>query len=114
MLLTHAVQPDASEVISEAWFYVATHFLTEIWDRKCCHQKAVIFSQKMGINILGGPLRKSNLILFRIFFYGQQSKMAARIKWKLPVTRHSIIICTANLCIISDSMNSSAILGFHL
>jgi len=24
MLLTHAVEPDASEVISEAWFYVAT------------------------------------------------------------------------------------------
>jgi len=65
MLLTHAVQPDASEVISEAWFYVATHFLTETWDRRCWHQKAgicyLIFSQKMGINILGGPLRKSNL-----------------------------------------------------
>jgi len=24
MLLTRAVEPDASEVISEAWFYVAT------------------------------------------------------------------------------------------
>jgi len=24
VLLTHAVEPDASEVISEAWFYVAT------------------------------------------------------------------------------------------
>jgi len=36
MLLTHAVQPDASEVISEACFYVATHFLTEIWDRRWC------------------------------------------------------------------------------
>jgi len=24
MLLTHAVESDASEVISEAWFYVAT------------------------------------------------------------------------------------------
>jgi len=24
MLLTHVVEPDASEVISEAWFYVAT------------------------------------------------------------------------------------------
>ena len=45
MLLTHAVQPDASEVISEAWFYVATHFLTEIWDRRCWHQKAGIFFQ---------------------------------------------------------------------
>jgi len=64
MLLTHAVQPDASEVISEAWFYVATYFLTDIWDRRCWHQKDgiffLIFSQKMGINILGGPLRKSN------------------------------------------------------
>jgi len=63
-LLTQAVQPDASDVISEAWFYVATHFLTEIWNRRCWHQKAgiffLIFSQKMGINILGGPLRKSN------------------------------------------------------
>jgi len=26
VLLTHAVEPDASEVISEAWFYVATQF----------------------------------------------------------------------------------------
>jgi len=42
MLLTHAVQPDASEVISEAWFYVVTHFLTEIWDRRFSgwHQKS--------------------------------------------------------------------------
>ena len=64
MLLTNAVEPHASDVISEAWFYVATHFLTEIWDRRCWHQKAgiffLIFSQKMGINILGGPLRKSS------------------------------------------------------
>ena len=63
MLLTNAVEPHASDVISEAWFYVATHFLTEIWDRRCWHQKAgiffLIFSKKMGMNILGGPLRKS-------------------------------------------------------
>ena len=43
MLLTNAVEPHASDVISEAWFYVATHFLTEIWDRRCWHQKAGIF-----------------------------------------------------------------------
>jgi len=53
MLLTNAVEPHASDVISEAWFYVATHFLTEIWDWRCWHQKAgiffLIFSQKMGI-----------------------------------------------------------------
>jgi len=63
VLLTNAVETHASDVISEAWFYVATHFLTEIWDQRCWHQKAgiffLIFSQKMGINILGGPLRKS-------------------------------------------------------
>ena len=62
-MLTNAVEPHAIDVISEAWFYVATHFLTEIWDRRCWHQKAgicfLIFSQKMGINILGGPLRTS-------------------------------------------------------
>jgi len=74
MLLTHAVQPDASDVISEARFYVATHFLTEIWDRRCWHQKAgifyLIFSQKMGINILGGLLRKSNpLPIYPIWLY---------------------------------------------
>jgi len=67
VLLTNAVEPHASDIISEAWFYVATHFLTEIWDRRCWHQKAGIFflilSQKMGINILGGPLRKSFLHL---------------------------------------------------
>jgi len=65
VLLTNAVEPHASDVISEAWFYVATHFLTEIWDRRCWHQKPgiffLIFCHKMGINILGGPLRKSNL-----------------------------------------------------
>jgi len=64
VLLTHAVESDASEVMSEAWFYVAIHFLTEVWDRRCWHQKAgifyLIFSQKMERNILGGPLRKSN------------------------------------------------------
>jgi len=63
VLLTNAVQPHASDIISEACFYVATHFLTEIWDRRCWHQKAgiffLIFSQKMGMNILGEPLRKS-------------------------------------------------------
>jgi len=37
VLLTNAVEPHASDVISEAWFYVATHFLTEIWDRRCWH-----------------------------------------------------------------------------
>ena len=62
-MVTNTVEPHASDVISEAWFYVATHFLTEIWDRRCWHQKTgiffLIFSQKMGINILGGPLRKS-------------------------------------------------------
>jgi len=61
VLLTNAVEPHASDVISEAWFYIVTHFLTEIWHRRCWHQKAgiffIIFSQKMGINILGGPLR---------------------------------------------------------
>ena len=31
MLLTNTVEPNASDVISEAWFYAATHFLTEIW-----------------------------------------------------------------------------------
>jgi len=35
-----------------------------IWDRRCWHQQAgiffLIFSQKIGINILGGQLRKSN------------------------------------------------------
>jgi len=65
VLLTNAVEPHASDVISEAWFYVATHFLSEIWDRRCWHQKAgiffLIFSQIMGINILGGLLRKSFL-----------------------------------------------------
>jgi len=62
-LLTNTVEPHASDAISEARFYVATHFLTEIWDRRCWHQKDGIFflilSQKMGMNILGGPLRKS-------------------------------------------------------
>jgi len=43
MLLTHAVQPDASDVISEARFYVATHFVTEIWVLRCWHEKAGIF-----------------------------------------------------------------------
>ena len=68
-MLTNTVEPHASDIISEAWFYNATHFLTEIWDRRCWHQKGgifyLIFSQKMGINILGGPLRKSNLQLRR-------------------------------------------------
>jgi len=64
VLLTNAVEPHASDfIISEAWFYVATHFLTEIWDRRCWHEKAgiffLIFSQKMGISILGDALRKS-------------------------------------------------------
>jgi len=41
VLLTDAVKSDASDVISEAWFYVATYvsrFLTEIWDRRCWQQ----------------------------------------------------------------------------
>ena len=29
MLLTNAVEPHASDVIYQAWFYVATHFLTK-------------------------------------------------------------------------------------
>jgi len=44
VLLTHAVEPDASEVISEAWYVVrcdlVSHFLTEMWDRRCWHQNS--------------------------------------------------------------------------
>ena len=57
VLLTHAVERDASEVISEAWFYVAT------WDRRCWHQKSwhflSHFHQKMGIMATAAPKGKS-------------------------------------------------------
>ena len=62
VLLTHAVKPDASEVISEAWFYVATWFsifLVKYGIEDAGVEKAgifyLIFSQKMGIIATAAP-----------------------------------------------------------
>jgi len=52
-LLTNATKPHVSDIMSQAWFYVATSISGLEWDWRCWHQKAGIFhlilSQKMGM-----------------------------------------------------------------
>ena len=57
-LLTNATKPDVNDVMSQAWFHVATsisHFSGFKCDGKCWHQKAGIFhlilSQKWGCSV---------------------------------------------------------------
>jgi len=66
VLFTNAVKSDASDVISNAWFYVATLFPI-FWLKYGIEDAGIkkagifylIFSQRMGTNTLGGMLWKS-------------------------------------------------------
>jgi len=65
MLLTNAVEPHASDVISEAWFYVATSF--------------PIFWPKYGMEDAG----TKKLAFFSLIFSQEMGIMAsAALKWK--------------------------------